>query len=176
MGDRSLWRILLSLILISGLSMIFVSSLIPTYSANPANASVSVTVGPTISIDDFWNNSTVNPINLGILSAGSNYTFIGNETLRTYSNVPINVTIRVSGPLTGINTSNTIDLLNFQYFNNYTGSYRSFNTTATLFNANWAKAPKGSYNEIPINLLLILPTGQDPDTYNCTITYTATQA
>ncbi len=157
--------------------IILISSILPNFAANPANQDVTVTVAPTVSIESVWNGVIGNPISLGTFNAiGSNNSFIGNETLRTYSNVPINVTVRVSGPLTGTNISNTFALTDFGYYNSYTSSYQSFSTTAALIKTNWAKAPKGSYNSIPVDLWLYVPSGQDPDTYNCTIIYSAIRA
>ncbi|MDP3035351.1 MAG: hypothetical protein Q8M97_09665 [Methanobacteriaceae archaeon] len=159
------------------LTLIMIVGAFPAFAASSASSTqtVQVTVNPTISIAARWNSGeNNNTISLGSLDADDlTTTFTGGvngEELFTYSNVPIDVYTKATGPLA--NGSNVIALTNFQYSGNVSGQ-TAFTTSYTKVFSNWAKAPIGSYNVAPLNLYLKVPFGTNPGNYSTTVYFSA---
>ncbi len=155
------------------LALILMIGAMPAFAADTDTKSqqVQVTVGDTVAIKVYWNGAENGIIRLGTLAADdATTTFTGNETIRTYSNVDIDVWTRLAGNF--LNGTNDIAMSNFM-FGNATPSTPYTNTYQQLFD-NWNKAPKNpGYDTKDVNFSLKVPFGTDPGNYNTTVYFTA---
>lgn len=169
--------------LIALVFMVFLGTAPAFAISDSATQPVQVTVSPTVAITAFWNSLGENStISLGSWPADNlEKTFTGGATgeqLKTYSNVPINVTVLASGNFAGPG-SDVIPIGNFYYLDSSgTNTKTPFSsTTATNVHMGWAKAPQNpGYLTDSIDLYLTIPFGTAPGSYSTSITFQALAA
>lgn len=163
------------------LALVMIVGACPAFAATTSSTqTVQVTVNPTIAIAATWANGNNNStIALGSLAAdGLQTTFtggLGGEQLFTYSNEPIDIYTKASGPLA--NGANNIALSNFLYSGGSTATPTAFTTNYFKMFGAWGAAPQTpGYNSTPINLYLTVPFGTVPTSYSTTVYFSAVNA
>ncbi len=154
------------------LALILMVGAMPAFAADTDTKTqqVQVTVGDTVAIKVYWNGAENGIINLGTLAADDATTPFTGETIRTYSNVDIDVWTRLAGNF--MNGTNTLEMSNFK-FGNTTADTAYTDTYQQLFD-NWNKAPKNpGYDTKNVNFSLKVPFGTDPGNYSTTVYFTA---
>lgn len=146
--------------------------------ANSTTQTAQVYIPPHIAIEAYWNGVKDADIDFGTLLAdGSavNVAYNGNETLRDFSNVDIDVWANSSANVF-TSGSNSFDINNLVYTYNVPnaagGDTGSYSTSAVKVIDTWAR-PQGTARTATVDYSLTIPVGTPSGTYTVNIMHYA---